>query len=565
MRTRQAVATAFGPLLRWTGIVLIAAAPACSVAAPAATQPAAPNAAGSNRSPVPLRAQLSLEANQPRYLLGECILLQFGVHNAGTRTFTLDSADESAAATGGNAPRDPRYRVSVAAADGAKLPARARYPARGLSLVEGSVDLEPGQTFYETLPLARYVRVDRPGEYTVRVHHNLGWDWTKADLTRAADATSVKISVRMPTAPEARQIVSEYRRLYTQIAAAEGTAGLDRDDFGPPETIGQKRAAWPDFLGLRYPVYLAPLTEAARGGFVPAVSGIAMIEAPEATTALIDLLDSADPAVATAALHALQARLPGEGQGGTSRHHTYTISGPTQAEEAAENEWWRGIVRNAWRPEFATRLREWSGAQLRDELRRAVNPVRRWCAAELLRDLGRPEDLPDVMAALEHEMAAPGESPARAEATYGGDAGLVRVAGELLRRGAKLPAEPTRTADIVVYLNEVYDGRAARLPDWDRHLQRWLRHANPYVRAQATGCLPRDPKPPLLDLLAALATDRDPLVQLYFLCWVRGDHVVAARGLVERMRDAGLDPRVRMDIDATLDALQPKPSDGQQN
>jgi HEAT repeat protein len=524
-----------------------------------------PDGAPGKRSPVPHGARLSLEASKPRYLLGECILLQFGVRNAGSTTFTLDSADESAAAGDGNAPRDPRYRVSVTAADGAQVPPRPRYPDRGLSLTAGTVDLEPGQTFYETLPLARYARVDRPGEYTVRVHHNLGWDCTKADLARAADAASVKISVRMPTAPEARQIVSDYRRLYAQIAEAEGPATLEGNDFEPPETIGQKRAAWPDFLGLRYPVYLAPLADAARGGFVPAVRGIAMIETPEATTALIDLLDSADPAVATAALYALQARLPGEGGGGTSRHHTYTISGPSMAAEADELDWWRRVVRDAWRPEFATRLRDWSKAQLRDELRRAVSPLRRWCAAELLRDLGQPEDLPDVMAALEHEMAAPGESPVRVEQTYGGDAALVRVAGTLLRRGAKLPAEPKRTADIVVYLNEVYDGRAARLPDWDRHLQGWLRHASPYVRAQATVCLPRAPKPPLLDLLPALATDRDPLVQLYFLSWIRADHVVAARRVVERMRDAALDPRVRRDVDATLDALQPKPSDGQQN
>jgi hypothetical protein len=558
MRTRQEVANAFGPLLLWTVIALIAVAPAYSVAAPAATQPAAADAAPSKRPAVPLGARLSLAADKPRYLLGECILLQFGVHNAGTSAFILDSADESAAAMDANAPRDPRYRVSVTAADGTKMPAPARYPARGLSLVAGSVDLEPGQTFYETLPLARYVRMDRPGEYTVRVHHNLGWDWTQADLARAADTALVKISIRMPTAPEARQIVSDYRRLYAQIAAAEGPASLQGDDFEPPETLGQKRAAWPDFLGLRYPVYLAPLNDAARAGFVPAASGMAMIETPEATTALIDLLDSADPAGATAALHALLARLPGEDRGGTSRHHIYTISGPSPAEEADETAWWQRVVRDAWRPEFATRLREWSKAQLRDELRRPVKPLRRWYASELLYDLGRAEDLPDVMATLEKELTTTGESPARAEATYGSDAGLVRVASALLRRGAKLPAEPTRTADIVVYLNDVYEGRAARLSDWDRHLQGWLQHPDPFVRAQATLCVPRAPKPPLLDLLPALAADRDPLVQLYFLSWVRRDHVIAARRLVEQMRDARLDPRVRRDVDTTLDVLQPK-------
>jgi hypothetical protein len=66
----------------------------------------------------------------------------------------------------------------------------------------GGSEVLPGQVFEQSVPLMRHVHMPSPGEYVVRISHDLGWSHPPDVPAAVAEA---RIRFRMPTPEEAEQ------------------------------------------------------------------------------------------------------------------------------------------------------------------------------------------------------------------------------------------------------------------------------------------------------------------------------------------------------------------------
>ena len=237
------------------------------------------------RMPVPAGAKATLEFDRREYFVGENVLAHVVLTNAGHDVFTATFGGDYRGAG-----RSLRFKVTAIDQDGR----RAEDPHPSLMDFGGFVSeatLKPGDRYVSSLPLAHYVRIDRPGRYRVRVSHDFGWKASKHRRRPVAEAT---VTFRMPDARQAEQIVAEMER-------------LPRD----ANTVAGKRSRdYRDFCSLSHPIYLAPLLRRAREGKEDAVLGIAGIATPGATTALLELAGDLGSRLAPSATKALLDRLP---------------------------------------------------------------------------------------------------------------------------------------------------------------------------------------------------------------------------------------------------------------
>jgi hypothetical protein len=219
-------------------------------------------AADDDRRAVPADAKVSVLLDKKEYFLGENILVHFVVENAGKGLFSITMGGDYRGAS-----RALSFHVTATDAEG-KQAADPDPSGHSLGGIRYSPELKPGQKHYASLQLRRYRRLERPGVYTIRVAHNLGWRETPGRKIPVAEAT---LKVLMPDAKQACAVVEEMYR-------------LPRDHGG---TAGQKRQPFADFGALAYPVYLPWLTPRAAEGDEEALAAIGVIAAPEATKALI--------------------------------------------------------------------------------------------------------------------------------------------------------------------------------------------------------------------------------------------------------------------------------------
>lgn len=352
----------------------------------------------------------------------------------------------------------------------------------------------PGHAWYASLPLVRFCRFDRPGVYTLRVRHDLGWQ-------EPVPVAEAKLTLVMPTPSQARQVVAAMDALppASEVVAAEG----------------QKTPAYSDFTALRYPVYLPILRERARSAdaqkYREALAGIGGTPTLEATRALLALTDDTDPVRAREAAITLAKRLPEPPPGAQDPKPL-----PFEAALGEPRRWLSG---QSWRPAFAPAARA--------SARRLVSGNDGDGAdagAEILARVGTAADLVPVTAALDRFIRRADPSALAwdgPQATRNAIMGLEWAARTNLARGGAVPPRPQTPGEADVYLVALAERPNGRPNGWDAECALLLDSSSAYVRARTLETLERlpDALPPpvtatLHRRLPALLTDADTDVQI---------------------------------------------------
>ena len=265
--------------------------------------------------------KLSLRWEKPVYFVGETIAGHLVIENSGGPSFDFTSGGDY------RGYRPTRFSVQCVGPDGKTTadPDTLGYSFGGLS---GGGSLAGGEKKELNFPLLRYCLIDKPGKYRITVSHDLGWKDTDA----RPSATS-ELSFRVPSQKEADDIVSQ---MIGAIARSRNHVHITAVDVE----------------ALRYSAYLKPLIRFAQGGSLDAVDGIASIQTPSATKALIDLLQTVKDEQADRVMAYLSERVP---LPEIPPHDRLTSPGGPHID--AHPEIRRDMVRKAWRPEFAQQLR----------------------------------------------------------------------------------------------------------------------------------------------------------------------------------------------------------------
>src|SRR5262249_6009971 len=134
------------------------------------------------------------------------------------------------------------------------------------------------------------------------------------------------------------------------------------------------------------------------------------------------------------------------------------------------------------------------------------------CGGFMLQCVGRSEDLPYLIRALDREIAAVAKRPFE-EHEYPRPRGacreLLRAAQSIASRGLKEPPETDTAGQAVVFLCAVGASDTFRPEGWETRYARLMRHETAYVREVALANLPLPAPGPLLKLVPELITDKD--------------------------------------------------------
>jgi hypothetical protein len=430
-------------------------------------------------TPVPAHARVSVELDRKEYFLGENVLLHFCIENTGKGPFQINLGGDYRGAS-----RHLRFKVKASNAAG-KLcddPDPTGFCMGGLS---HSPAVQPGTKRYESIPLLRYRRIVDPGVYTIEVSHDLGWSEGPDRKLPVAQAT---ITFRKPTEEDARKLVEAMLQ-------------------APPnhgQTSGERSGPYPDFSVLRDPSYLPILLEQARGKSEKALEGIGSIATPRATEALIQLAGHDNAAFALSAAQTLNMRLPDP-----QLNDELPKRNPFFNDFLAVRRW---LVNQSWRPRFTDDVAQLACKFLAQEDRRGLE-----CGGYMLQCVGRKEDLPHLVRALDREIAAAATRP-REENQYPRPRGacreLLRAARVLSARALKELPEIKTAGQAVVFLCAVGTSDKFRPDGWERPYAQALQSEAAYVREVALDNLPLPAPEPLLELLPGLVLDKDVDVQI---------------------------------------------------
>ncbi|RYG55207.1 hypothetical protein EON80_30965, partial [bacterium] len=221
---------------------------------------------------VPDGARVTLKPVKEKFILGESIVARFIVNNDSRKEFKISYGGDY---RGGA--RQARFKVSAEGPDGENV--ADPYPGDfNFGGIGGSPSVRPGESWTSSLALQRYLRFDKPGRYTIRVKHDLGWKDTPEKPVPEGKAS---IEIVLPNADQAEELLKSLEK------PRDGNARSTVDDAAP--TL--------DPAALAYPVYLPLLVPRIGAGKIDYLGSIENIETVEATAALVGLLKSTDAKV----------------------------------------------------------------------------------------------------------------------------------------------------------------------------------------------------------------------------------------------------------------------------
>jgi len=445
--------------------VLAAGMATASLAAAGEAKRRAPHFYG-EPTPVPEGARVILELDKEAYFLGENLLVHYVLENTGDAPFKISMGSDYRGAS-----RALRFKVSATGADGKTVPDPdpSGFCMGGMGWTP---TVKPGEKYIASLALTRYCRFEKPGVYTLRVRHDLGWKETKERRIPVGETT---IKLVMPTEKQAREVVEEMYRLPTD----------------PGAVSGQRTRPYADFTALWHPVYLPILLERAENACEKALRAIGCMPTPEGTKALIGLLGHKERSFVLKVAGTLNCRLPDPEFKGKI--------GPRSPFRGGLYDRRRWLAQKSWRPEFAkpilARAREllaWHGDQSMAY------------AAFMLQCLGGKDDLPHLIDALDHAVPRTKGAP-RETRVYPPPRGacreLLRAARMLVQRGAEIPADPKTPGQAVVFLVALRLRKDFRPQGWEATYARLLQHEIPYVQEIALESVPEPPPKALVELL----------------------------------------------------------------
>ncbi len=434
---------------------------------------------------MPEGARVSLLLDKPECFLGENVLVHYCIENKGDKPFTIEVGGDYRGTS-----RHVNFSVTAIGVDGQAAPdPDPSAPMRCMGGLGGPRELRPGEKFVQSLPLVRYCRIEKPGLYTVRVHHGHGWRETD---DRKLPHGEAKIKFLVPTEEQAKAVVEEMHR-------------LPKDRTG---RWGERSEPCPDSAALGHAIYLPLLLERARAGSEDAVRGIGQIATPEATQALLGLLEHTRPKLVLAAADALLLRVPSP-PGTPSYEPRFSYMESQRAY----------FVPKCWRPEFAVAAREHAARLLASD-----DPEAMARAADIFRSLGTGEDIAAVIHALdraaallkpmtseEHRQATPGSGHERARRAC---LTLMSLVDTLARGGFRVPIEPRTAGEAMVFARAIGLRKEFRRDGWEAQFAKALQHEQLCSRLVALENLPKPAPAGAVKLVAdrLAETDRDLLV-----------------------------------------------------
>jgi hypothetical protein len=426
----------------------------------------------------PEMARAFIELDRKEYFLGENVLLHFYVENTGKEPFDIEVGGDYRCAS-------RHLRFSVKAFDtGGNLcddPDPSGYCLGGLG---SRPTIEPGKRHYDSIPLLRYRRIEEAGMYRIEASHDLGWG-DKPDRKIPIAKTTIKF-VR-PTKEQARGIV--------EAMLQPATTG---------QISGEKDAPYSDFHVLCDPVYLPVLVEHTKKKPHQALEGIGSIATPEATQILIQLAGDEDSAFALSAAQTLDERLPDPQLSGELHKRN-----PFDNDREVARRW---LVTRSWQPRFADDVADLAHKFLAREDNFGIQ-----CGAYMLQSVGRSEDLPHLIRALDREVAAATKRPFEKDfypRPRGACLELVRAAHMFGVRGIHKTIAGDSPGEAVVFLCAIGASDQYRPVGWESDYARLMKHEYAYVREVALVNLPLPPAESLFKLLPNLITDKDVDVQI---------------------------------------------------
>lgn len=410
--------------------------------------------------PRPERFQVTLTAPKNEFFIGEAIPLTLRLTNSGDAPFMYSTGGDYRS-TG----RPERFHVTAVDAEGKAVEDPVFKPSFGFGGgLGGRYELAPSASADFPIPLLRYCRFDKPGTYKIQVSHDFGW---VAGPNKTRPVAEITLTLTTPSPEQAGKNVEEVAK--------------------NPVDRGNEKA--PDYSLLRDPIYLPFLNGRAKKGEVAAVEGISNIATPEATRVLIELSASANPNVAVAACHAINARLPAVDRDIPAEGN---IPDPVRAYR----------ITNGWLPKFKTIILTRASV-----LVTAKNPDLVREGAEMIERLGDWEDLYQIVRSLDREMQRfVDEYPEPFVPRYA----LFRAARQLYKRGA-VPPKELRTkfaGECATYLIWVQEkGWGSISVDARAKVAPMLNHPLAAVRILAMETLPK--RFPSATLTGAARTDAE--------------------------------------------------------
>lgn len=427
---------------------------------------------------VPAGAEIHLAADQPVFLLGENILLHYEVKNSGNQPFVVEWGGDNR-----GSPRHMRLRVIATDEAGRVMedptPDPPHFGGPG-----GRHSIKPGESFFYSVPVMRYRLFDKPGKYTIRVTHDLGWGGDERERAKIPDDdarwASTQIGLVMPSPDEAEQIVQNMLRLPDQSGS-----------------MGGKQKPYGDFTCLRYAVYLPLLQRLADNGDLRAFEGLAMIPTVQATRAIVARLASKHADVVDAAVAALRGRLP----------H------PSLTDLTARQPWWSEgqrrrqleMAKLTWRDEFAEPIMVYARKALEATPSKGMRDNRMEAGACLIESVAPPAEMATVIKALDRMLQRTQEVKLETPLVYGIIPQLQWAAAGILARGGKAPQKPESPGEIAVYLESLKrsmrdKGQSDKknkehgpaLPqEFEGYARQWMDHPIAYVQRITIETLPK--------------------------------------------------------------------------
>lgn len=250
---------------------------------------------------------------------------------------------------------------------------------------------------------------------------------------------------------------------------------------------------------MRHPVYLPSLVKAAEE-HDGAITTIASIPTPEATTALINLASNGSSVAASL----LPGRLP----------H------PNFKKRDNWNEAWslrEQLVKKSWRNEFADRARQVAWRLLEaTETEPYEERKKDWMlGGSILFSIGRSDDFARFLAAASPIVESLGTVDAE-QRQYPSPltviANFVSAGDQLIRRGARPGEKPQTAFESMMFVTALRASDDFRPDGWQTLARRLMRHSMPRVRSTCVASLPVPTDQQFVDPIIELFSDSSPLV-----------------------------------------------------
>jgi len=407
-------------------------------------------------NPVPKGAKVSLELDKDGYFLGEPVLLHFCLKNTGEGPFSFTFGGDYRGST-----RSLRFKVKVTDENGKVMPDPDVFQDT-FGGIGGTLDLKPHEEWCESLPLSRYVYLEKPGTYSIEAYHDFGWKETAGNAFPKGK-TTIKMKL-----PDENQVKKFFQNMY------------ELPERNNVSEFGKKSPVYADFTALGFPLYIPLLLEKAKQNDENALEALVSMPTPEATRALIELLNNNDPEFVIKVYQwGLNRRIPDpktqEYLQGEYAHEPYY--------HKLKN--WTDQV---WRDEFAGDALKYGRKFLT-----SANIEIQSIGGTIIARLGTAEDIPSVITSLTDIIEKTKKEPQGYPFGVKAPDRIYGVVQDLIKKNAYQPStDPHTSGEIAAYLAALTVDNNFRPKGWKEKLEKWLSYNIEFIRKLALNALNSD-------------------------------------------------------------------------